>query len=118
MKLNHYNVTRTFTSPIAITLLAAIACALLMFAQPQAARGQSLTTAPTGREVYSWAKETQQKLPALETWDRARPTTETDRSLVMYVKRGHAIVNRVIERGARMSAKEAANYDAQMRIVM
>ena len=125
MKLNHYNATRTFARPVAIALLAAIACALVTFAPSESlsspqktAPTQSLSAAPTGEEVYSWAKEAQQKLPALETWDKARTKTETDRSLVRLVKRGHAIVNRVIERGAGMSAKEAASYNAQMRIVV
>jgi hypothetical protein len=117
MKLNRY-FTKTCARPVAVSLLATMACAVVIFSQPQPSHGQSLSAAVTGKEVYSWAKEAQQKLPSPETWDNARTETETDRRLVVLVKRGQAIVNRVIERGARMSAKEAAGYDMQMRNVV
>lgn len=86
--------------------------------QKQAAPTSSMSAAPAVNEVYSWAKDAQQKLPALEIWTKVRTKTETDRSLVRLVKRGQDLVNRVVERGPGISAKEASSYDAQMRMIV
>jgi CARDB len=79
---------------------------------------QQQSNSPTDKEVFSWAREADQNLPVLEFWDKARTKTETDRNLVRLVRKGHALVKRVIDRGEGMSAKEAASYDAQMRNVV
>lgn len=124
MNPNRYNATQSGAKPFALSLLAAIACAFMIFAPseslsgPQAAPNQSLSAAPTGAEVHSWAKEAQEKLPALKTWDKARVENEADRKLVGLIKRGYAIINQAAARGAGMSAREAANFDTQMHGLM
>ena len=51
-------------------------------------------------------------------WDKAKPETEAQRSLLRLIRRGQSIIERAIERGAAMSATEAADYDRQMRTVV
>lgn len=79
---------------------------------------QSLSAAPTANEVYSWARRAKDKLPDSADWDKAKPETETQRSLMRLIKRGHSIIDRAVERGVAMSATEAADYDKQMRTVV
>src|SRR5687767_3890208 len=87
------------------------------FVQKQTARVKSVS-APTPRDVYSWAKEAQEKLPPVEFWDKARTRTNNDRSVVRLIRKGDKFVKQVIARGPGMSAWEAASYDAQMRKVL
>jgi hypothetical protein len=98
-------------------LIATLAMPSFLTAQ-RGARENSLTAAPTSKEVYSWAKTAKSKLPDSTVWDRAKPKTETQRSMLRLVKRGQAIIERVITRGDTMPATEAANYDRQMRAVV
>ena len=88
------------------------------FLAGQTIRSEQSSTAPTAKEVYSWAKTAKAKLPASAAWDKAKPETETQRSMLKLIRRGQAIIERVIERGDAMPATEAASYDKQMRTVV
>lgn len=82
------------------------------------APNQSLSASPTANEVYSWAKTAKEKLPASSAWDRAKPETTTQRSMLTLIKRGQAIIDSALQRGSAMSATEAANFDGQMQTVV
>jgi len=116
------SIKRTFfktLTPVLI-LIAALAAPSFLTAQtkPPITPDQSLSAAPTAKEVYSYARTAKEKLPAATAWDNAKAQTETQRSLLRLVKRGQSIIERVVERGEAMSAAEAANYDRQMRAVV
>jgi hypothetical protein len=108
------------TLTLALAFIIALAAPSLLAAQSKQpiAPNQSLSAAPTASEVYSWARTAREKLPAGAAWDKAKPETENQRSLLRLIKRGQSIIDRVVERGGAMSATEAANYDSQMRSVV
>jgi len=114
--------TPTFFKTLAPVLVFIVALASPSFltaqSRPPITPDQSLSAAPTAKEVYSWARTAKQKLPASAAWDNAKPGTEAQRSLLRLIKTGQSIIDRVVERGEAMSATEAANFDRQMRTVV
>jgi len=111
-------ISKTVT-PVLVFIIALAAPALLAAqSKPPITPDQSFSAAPTANEVYSWARTAKEKLPSSAAWDKAKPETETQRGMVRLIKRGQAIIERVVERGSAMSAAEAANYDKQMRTVV
>jgi hypothetical protein len=117
-----YLTRRDFSKTITLALAFIIALAGPSLLAAQSKRpitpNQSLSAAPTANEVYSWARMAQEKLPTGTSWDRAKPETETQRSLLRLIKRGQSIIERVVEKGATMSAAEAVNYDREMQTVV
>ncbi|HEU0172637.1 MAG TPA: hypothetical protein VFV58_00110 [Blastocatellia bacterium] len=109
---------KTVTPVLAFIIALAAPSFLAAQSKSPIAPTQSLSAAPTANEVYSWARTAKEKLPTSAAWDKAKPETETQRSLLRLIKRGQSIIERAVERGAAMSATEAANYDNQMRTVV
>src|SRR5262245_65884630 len=102
-------------TPVLVFILA-LAAPSFLTAQGRrpVAPNQSLSAAPTANEVYSWARRAKEKLPSSADWDKAKPETETQRSLLRLIKRGQSIIDRAVERGAAMSETEAAEDEKQV----
>ncbi|HEX5085414.1 MAG TPA: hypothetical protein VFY40_25535 [Blastocatellia bacterium] len=117
-----YLTERTFSKAMMFVMALIIALATPSFLAAQNKRpitpNQSLSAAPTANEVYSWARMAKEKLPPGSIWDKARPETATQRSMLTLIKRGQAIIDSALKSGPAMSAKEAANFDAQMQMVV
>ena len=106
-----------YVSMMALGILV-IALTAPSFLAGQTIRSEQPASAPTAKEVYSWARTAKQKIPAGADWDKARPETETQRSMLRLIKRGQAIIERVVARGDAIPATEAGGYDRQMRTIV
>jgi hypothetical protein len=108
------------TMTLALAFIITMAATSLLAAQSKRpiTPNQSLSAAPTANEVYSWARTAKEKLPTGAAWDRARPETEPQRSMLRLIKRGQSIIESVVEKGSSMSATEAANFDRELQTVV
>jgi hypothetical protein len=119
MKTSTKRIFFTAMTPVLVFIVALSAPSFLTAqSKPPIKADQSLTVAPTAKEVSSWAKTAREKLPAGASWDKAKVESERQRALLRLIKRGQSIVERAAERGETMSATEAANYDDQLRAVV
>jgi len=115
-------ITLYFTLKTVASVLIAIAAlatpSLSTMQSKTASPDQLSSAAPTAKEVLSWATLAKEKLPPFKTWEKAKPETEKQRSLLVLIKRGQSIVERAAARGEAMSDTEAAGFDRQLRSVV